>query len=350
MQIKTKHRVISQDSPTYIIAEIGSNFDRSIDKAKKMIDLAIEVGADCAKFQSFKPSKIVSATGFGSTNEGFQSRWKKPVTEVYQDAMLPREWHQELANYCTKQGIDFSSSPYDTEAVDMLVELDVDYIKIGSGEVNNIPFIRYAASKGKPLIVAVGATTLSEIDEMVQAIEAEGNENFALLQCVTNYPSDFPDANIRVIQTLASAYGKLVGYSDHTPGHTVPLGAVALGARIIEKHFTDDKTQEGPDHLFALNPEEFATMVREIRNLEQALGTGRKRIYQSEETTQILQKRSLYAIQPIKKGQKITTDMVAPLRPAKGIAPKHLSVVVGAQAQKDWDADTPVTWDLIIKR
>lgn len=350
MRIKTKNRIISDDSPTYIIAEIGSNFNGSLEKAKEMIDLAVEVGADCAKFQSFKPNKIVSQKGFGDQNQGFQSKWKKPVFEVYQNAMLPREWHKELMDYCLSRNIDFSSSPYDKEAVDLLVDLGVDYLKIGSGEVSNLPFISYVAQQHKPLMIGVGASTLAEIDEMVDTIEAAGNEDYLLMQCVTNYPAPFDEAHIRVVETLKQAYGKLVGYSDHTPGHTVPLGAVTLGAKVIEKHFTDNKKQEGPDHAFAMDPDDFSTMVREIRNLEKALGSGRKKIYKTESVTQILQRRSLYSVKPIKKGEVITTDMVEALRPAKGLAPKYIDVVVGSVAVRDWEADRPITWDLIIEK
>lgn len=350
MKITTKTRVISEDSPAYLIAEIGSNFNGDLKKAKRMIDLAVEVGADCAKFQTFKPSKIVSERGFGETNKGFQAKWKKPVYEVYKDAMLPREWHRELMEYCATKNIDFSSSPYDKEAVDLLMDLDVDYIKIGSGEVSNLPFIKYVAQQNKPLLIGVGASTLAEIDEMVSTIEETGNQNYVLMQCVTNYPAPFEEAHIRVVETLQKAFGKLTGYSDHTPGHTVPLGAITLGAKVIEKHFTDDKKQEGPDHAFAMDPDDFSKMVQEVRNLEKALGSSRKIIYSTEAETQILQRRSLYAVKPIKKGSVITEDMVEALRPAKGLPPKFLSVVLGSVAVKDWQADTPITWDLIIDK
>jgi len=289
LRIKTHTRIISNQSPTYIIAEIGSNFDGSLKKALKMIDLAAEVGADCAKFQSFLPDKIISKSGFGKTRRGFQAKWTKPVYQVYKEASLPREWHVKLKRHCDKRSIDFVSSPYDTAAVDLLVDIGTPFLKIGSGEVTNLEFIRYVARAKKPLLISVGSVTLAEIDEMMQVIRKAGNERVVLLQCVTNYPSPFEDANIRFIETLRSAFGVMVGYSDHTPGHTVPLGAVALGAKVIEKHFTDNKQGQGPDHPFALDLREFATMIKEIRNLEKALGTGVKTIYPSESETQILQ-------------------------------------------------------------
>lgn len=346
-KIKISNKFISSENPTYIIAEIGSNFDRSLRKAKKMVDLAVEVGADCAKFQSFLPDKIVSKKGFGSKRSSFQSKWKKPVYDIYKDAVFPREWHQELNAYCKQKNVDFASSPYDREAVDLLEDIDVAFYKIGSGEVSNLEFIEYVASKGKPLLIGVGASTLGEIEEMMEVIKKTGNEEIVLLQCVTNYPSPFVDANIRVLETLRSAFGVMVGYSDHTPGHTVPLGAVALGAKVIEKHFTDDKTREGPDHAFALDPREFKTMVQEIRHLEEALGSGIKTIYPSEQETKVLQRRSLYSAVDIKKGEKITREMITALRPVKGVLPKYKNIFIGKIAQKNLLADSPVNWDLI---
>ena len=347
LKIKTQTRIISDQSPVYIIAEIGSNFDGSLKKAFKMIDLAAKVGADCAKFQSFLPDKIISKSGFGKTRNSFQAKWTKPVYQVYKEASLPREWHVQLKRYCDKRSIDFASAPYDTAAVDLLVDIGVPFLKIGSGEVSNLEFIRYVARTKKPLLISVGSVTLAEIDEMMQVIRKTGNERVLLLQCVTNYPSPFEDANIRFIETLRSAFGVMVGYSDHTPGHTVPLGAVTLGAKVIEKHFTDNKQGHGPDHPFALDPNEFATMVKEIRNLEMALGSGVKTVYASEAETQVLQRRSLYSAVDIKSGQMITRDMLTILRPAKGVQPKLIDVFVGKLAQRDLAADSPVNWDLI---
>lgn len=346
-KIKISNKFISSENPTYIIAEIGSNFDRSFDKAKRMVDLAVEVGADCAKFQSFLPDKIVSKRGFGSKRSSFQSKWKKPVYEIYKDAVFPREWHKELNMYCKQKNIDFASSPYDKEAVDLLDDIGVPFYKIGSGEVSNLEFIEYVASKGKPMLIGVGASTLGEIEEMMEVIKKIGNEKVVLLQCVTNYPSPFEDANIKVLETLKSAFGVIVGYSDHTPGHTVSLGAVTLGAKVIEKHFTDNKTNEGPDHLFALDSNEFKAMVEEIRNLEKALGSGAKTIYSSEQETKILQRRSLYSIVDIKKGKRITEEMITALRPAKGVLPKYKKIFINKIAQKNLPADSPVNWDLI---
>lgn len=346
-EIKTRFRTISQNHPTYIIAEIGSNFDRNLMKAKYMVDLAKEAGADCAKFQSFLPDKIVSKSGFDKMHLSFQSKWKKSVYEVYQDAVLPREWHQKIMDHCKRRKMDFSSAPYDIEAVDLLESLHIPFYKIGSGEVSNLEFIRYVAKKNLPMFIGVGASTLGDIEDMINTIKSTGNSKVVLMQCVTNYPSPFEDANINALKTLQSAFGMMTGYSDHTPGHTVPLGAIALGAKIIEKHFTDNKNNSGPDHPFALNPMEFQTMVNEIRNLEKALGSGIKTIYTSEQETKILQRRSLYSAIKIKKGDKIKEHMITLLRPAKGLSPKFKSIFIGKIAQIDLPEDHLIDWDLI---
>jgi len=329
MKIKTWTRNISPESPTYIIAEIGSNFDGNLKKAYRLIDLAKKCGADCAKFQSFVPEKIVSKGGFGEQRSSFQSKWKKPVYDVYKDAALPRSWHKKLAGHCKKKQIDFASSPYDKEAVDSLVATKIPYLKIGSGEVTNLDFIKCVAATKKPLLISVGASTLAEIDEVMQVVQAKGKREVVLLQCVTNYPSPIEDANLNVLNTLKNTFKVMVGYSDHTPGHTVVLGAVALGAKVIEKHFTDDKKSEGPDHPFAMDTQDFKTMVEEIRKLELAMGNGIKTIYPSEKMTKILQRRSLYTTREINRGEVIRKDMLTVLRPAKGLAPKYLEVFIG---------------------
>ncbi|HDS08622.1 MAG TPA: flagellar biosynthesis protein FlgA, partial [Firmicutes bacterium] len=213
-----KGRFIGEGAPVYIIAEIGSNFDRSLVKAKEMIDLAKSVGADVAKFQSFQAEKIVSAEGFKNLKISFQSKWKKSVFQVYRDAEFPRAWHKQIVDYCRKQKIDFMTAPYDHAAVDLMEELDLPLFKIGSGEIDNLDFLRYIAGKGKPILLSVGASSLGEIDRAVETIVKSGNDKLILMQCITNYPSPFEDANIRVLESLKSTFGFPVGYSDHTPG------------------------------------------------------------------------------------------------------------------------------------
>jgi len=266
---------------------------------------------------------------------------------VYSDAMFPREWHGEISECCRKKSIDFISAPYDKEAVDLLEQIGVPAYKIGSGDVTFLSLVRYIAEKGKPIIMGSGACTLGEIEEAVSTIRAAGNEDIILLQCVTNYPSPFEHANIRAMAAMAETFDVMVGYSDHTSGSVVPLGAVALGARVIEKHFTLDKSREGPDHPFAMDVLEMATMIRNIRLLEQALGSKIKEITPADAETQIIQRRSLFSKVKIPVGTVITEDMIEALRPQTGILPKYLSLVVGRNAKTDISEGEPITWDKI---
>lgn len=345
-KIRIGNRWVGEGEPVYIIAEIGSNFDGSLAQAKKMVDLAKQAGADAAKFQSFLPDKIIARKAF-ERKSSFQARWKKSVYQVYSDAVFPREWHREIAGYCAEKGIDFLSSPYDREAVDLLDEIGVPAFKIGSGDITFLSLVEYIAKKGKPVILGTGASSMGEIEEAVNVIRAAGNQDLILLQCVTNYPSPFEDANIRAMVTIGETFGTPVGYSDHTPGSVVPLGAVALGACVIEKHFTSDKKLAGPDHPFAMDVADMTSMVKDIRLLEKALGSSVKQLTASEKETAVLQRRCLFASVRIPAGTVITAGMIEPLRPATGIPPKYLDFVVGRKARADIEAGQPITWDKI---
>jgi sialic acid synthase SpsE len=345
-RIRIGERWVGEGEPTYIIAEIGSNFDGSLEQAKRLVDLAKEVGADAAKFQSFLPDKIIAKKGF-ETKTSFQARWEKSVYEVYSEASLPREWHEELAEYCHKTGIHFLSSPYDKEAVDMLDKIGVPAFKIGSGDITFLPLIEYIAKKNRPILLGTGASSIGEIEEAVNTIKAAGNQDIVLLQCITNYPSPFEYANIRAMVTLKETFQVPTGYSDHTPGSVVPLGAVALGACVIEKHFTFDKTRKGPDHPFAMDVPGMAAMIRDIRLLEAALGSPIKQLTPVETETVILQRRSLFSKVDIPAGTAITADMIKPLRPAIGITPQYIHLVVGRKAKVDIPEGEPLTWEKI---
>ena len=337
MEIKLGNKLIGDGHPAYIIAEVGSNFDGNFDRAKRLIELAKDAGADSVKFQYFYTSKIICPEGFKG-NSSFQSKWKKSVAEVYKEAEFPREWQKSLIKYSKERGIDFSSSPYDFDAVDLMSESEIPYIKIGSGEITNIPFLKYVAKKGKPVILATGASDMDEIKEAVEAIRSEGNSEIILLQCVTNYPSPVKDANIRAMQLLREKFGCLVGYSDHTndPGNIVPLGAVALGACVIEKHFTDDRTRNGPDHPFAMDHHQFKSMVQEVRLLEASLGEKEKKVYPSEVETKILQRRGIHAAKDIVKGKILEKSDLEILRPAPegGVLPKDYENALGKKIKR----------------
>ena len=235
-EIKIGNKIIGENYPTYFIAEIGANFDKNIDKAKKLIDAAKAAGADCAKFQTFSTPKIVSEGGFSRMQlKGVHGSWGRTVSDVFKDAEFPVEWHKEISDYCKEVGIDFSTSPYYKEAVDLCIELDVPFIKIGSGEITWLEMLEYIAGKGKPVMLATGDATMSEIDDAIRAIESTGNKDVILMQCITNYPSKIESANVNIIKTYQSAYNILTGYSDHAPGHVVALASVVIGGRVIEK-------------------------------------------------------------------------------------------------------------------
>lgn len=339
-------RLVGEGQPAYFIAEIGANFDGSLEKAKKLALTAKEAGADCAKFQTFTSEKIVSAKGFARMKlKGVHGSWGRPVNEVFKDAEFPRAWHKELMNYCKKIGITFSSAPYDREGVDLLDDLGVDFIKIGSGEITWLEELEYIAKKGRPMILATGDGTLAEVDEAVATIERTGNNKLILLQCITNYPSKIESANINVIKTYQTAFDIITGYSDHTPGDVVPLGTIALGGKVIEKHFTLNRNDKGPDHPHSMEPQEFKEMVRKAHLLEHALGSSRKEVVAEESETVIVQRRALYAKRTIRKGQKLTKHDIIELRPALGILPKYKSVVVGKKVATTISAGEPIYWD-----
>ncbi len=341
---------------TYIIAEVGSNFDGNLNRAKRLADLAKELGADAYKIQNFLAPKIVSAVGFANLQIAFQASWDKPVVEVYQQAEFPRAWLQEVSDHCGSIGIDFFSSPYDVAAVDLLEQIKVPAYKIGSGEIDNVPFLQYVAKTGKPIIMGVGASTMSEVEDAVSAVRKAGNDNIILLQCVTGYPSPIADANVRAMLTLKEKFGVLVGYSDHTigpaqkgddplDGLTVPLASVALGAVVIEKHFTDDPLRKGPDHAFAMGPDAFRKMVNGIRAIEKSLGDGIKDLAPSEKETSVIQRRGIYAAKLIQKGERIERTHLELLRPAVGLRPAELDSVIGKKAQRNIPAGAPLQHD-----
>lgn len=344
--IRIGRRVVGAEHPTLIIADIGANFDGDLEKAKSLARAVKDSGGDVVKIQSFLAKKIVSGSGFASMKlKGVHGSWGRPVDEVFKDAEFPRKWHKEFFSYCKKIGIMASSSPWDFEAVDLLEECGVDFYKIGSGDITWLEFVEYIAKKGKPVILATGASTLAEVDEAVRVIEGTGNRNLILLQCITNYPSKIKSANLNVVKTYQTAFGVITGYSDHSPGDTVVLGSTALGGKVIEKHFTLDKTAQGPDHPHSMEPKEFETMVRRVREMENALGSSSKGVVAEESETVIVQRRGLTVAKTLKKGDTLKkTDIIA-LRPALGIYPKYKEVIIGKKLKKNLRAGDPIHWE-----
>lgn len=325
---------VGNGAPFYTIAEIGSNFDRSIDKAKRLVDLAIEAGADAVKFQSFKAESLVSDEGFKNLSiGGYQAEWKQSVTEVYKNAEFPTDWHQIIFDYCKEKNITFLSAPYDKEAVDLLDKMGMSVFKIGSGDITWLEMLDYIAKKGKPMIIATGASTVEEVENAVSTIKNAGNDQIILLQCVTNYPASFDNVNLKVLELFKEKFNCPVGYSDHTPGSTVAVGTVALGGCMIEKHFTDDKTLPGPDHGFAMDPVDFKQMVNDIRHMEKILGTKTKKIYPEEQEQYISMKRGLRASKDLHAGTTITRQDIELLRPCETETLKadKLNTIIGGK-------------------
>lgn len=348
--IQIAERKIGPSHPTYFIADIGANHDGDLERAKDLIYLVAEAGADAAKFQNFRAPEIVSDFGFTHMNSqvSHQAKWKKSVFEVYQGASIPFEWTPELGETCDDAGIHYFSSPYDFAAVDEL-ERFFPAIKIGSGDITWIEIIDRIASKGKPVLLATGASTIGDVQRAVEAVLAV-NQQLVLLQCNTNYTGstdNFDHIHLNVLRTYGSMYPDVVlGLSDHTPGHATVLGAVALGARVVEKHFTDDNNREGPDHPFAMNPTTWKEMVDRTRELERALGSSQKFVAGNEQETIVIQRRCLRAARDIKAGERLTRDMIKVLRPATpdAVMPYELGAVIGTTAQVDIPAGDALRW------
>jgi sialic acid synthase SpsE len=350
MEFKIGERSVGGNNPTYFIADIAANHDGDLERAKLLIRLAKEAGADAAKFQNFRAAKIVSDYGFKKFGSqlSHQSTWKKSVFEVYEGASVSFNWTPILKEECDKVGIDYFSSPYDFGAVDML-EPYVPAYKIGSGDISWLEALEYMARKGKPVLLATGASHIGEVQNAVHAITTI-NPELVLMQCNTNYTAsleNFDHIHLRVLETYKTMFPNVVlGLSDHTSGHATVLGAVALGARVVEKHFTDDTSREGPDHKFAMDPNTWAAMVENTRQLERALGSADKVVADNETDTVVVQRRCLRAARDIKAGEVLTREMIDVLRPQQpgAILPNELKKVIGTSAVKDITAGQEISW------
>jgi sialic acid synthase SpsE len=350
MHIQIGAHTIGDNYPTYFIADISANHDGDLERARVLIQLAKEAGADAAKFQNFRAPHIVSDYGFRSLGEqlSHQSTWKKSVFEVYQDASIPFEWTPILKKECDLAGIDYFSSPYDFDAIDMLDEFVPAY-KIGSGDINWLEALERVALKGKPVILASGASNIGEVQQAVRTILAK-NPQLVLMQCNTNYTAsleNFNFINLRVLSTYRVMFPEVIlGLSDHTPGHATVLGAVTFGARVIEKHFTDDNSRVGPDHPFSMTPVTWRDMVDRTRELERALGSPEKIVAANEQQTVIVQRRCLRAARDIQAGEALTREMIAVLRPATpgAILPDELEALIGTTALKGIPAGKELRW------
>jgi sialic acid synthase SpsE len=346
-------RVVGDGQPTYFIADIAANHDGELERAVALINLAARAGADAAKFQNFQASKIVSDLGFRGLGDrqSHQASWKRSVFEVYQSASIPFEWTPTLVQACREAGIDYFTSPYDFEAVDELAG-SMPAIKIGSGDITWIEIVERIASKGKPVLLATGAADIGDVQRAVAAVHRH-NDQLVLMQCNTNYTGsdeNFDYINLNVLRTYETMWPDVVlGLSDHTPGLTTVLGAVALGARAVEKHMTDDRGREGPDHRFSMDPTGWREMVDRTRELERALGSGDKRVADNERETVVLQRRCVRAARDIRAGEVVTRDLINVLRPAPAgsIGAHEIDGVVGATAGADIPMGQALSWRIL---
>ncbi len=343
--------VIGHDAPVYFIADIGANHDGDLSRAKDLIHKCAEAGAQAAKFQNFVASKIVSKRGFEDMGSklSHQSKWKKSVYEVYEDASISRDWTQTLKETCDRAGVEYFTSPYDFESVDH-VDPFVRAYKIGSGDITWPEMLAYIAAKKKPVMLATGASSAEDVARAM-AILSKSCDQLVLMQCNTNYtgsPENFRYVNLNVLRDFARLYPQaILGLSDHTTGHATVLGAVALGARVVEKHFTDDNARTGPDHAFAMNPATWREMVNRTRELEQSLGDGIKRIEANETQSVQVQRRGLRATRDLPTGHRLAAGDLEALRPipADGIEPYRLSELVGKTLARALDKGAHITMD-----
>ena len=338
---------VGPDQACFIIAEAGVNHNGDLEKALGLIDAAAEGGADAVKFQTFVAERLV-------TRDAPKAAYQKQTTEdtESQYEMLRRlelspEAHGRLMDRCKRKGILFLSTPFDEESAELLEKLDVAAFKVSSGDITNLPFLSHLARKNRPMIISTGMADLKEVESAVSEIESTGNHNIILLQCVSSYPANPADANLRAMGTMEKAFGAPVGYSDHTPGIAVAIAAVALGACVIEKHLTLDRSLPGPDHHASLEPDELRMMVEGIRAAEAALGHGRKEPARIETNTAAVARKSLIAARDIPAGTILTEEMIAIKRPGTGLPPSMRADLVGRVARTDIAVNTIIALELL---
>ena len=349
-EIQIENKMIGMSHPTYFIADVAANHDGDLERAKDLIYLCAEAGADAAKFQHFTANTIVSDQGFKSLGgqQSHQSKWKKSVFDIYQDASINQDWTPILKETCDKAGVTFLTSPYSYELVDEVDDFLSAY-KIGSGDITWLGIIEYIASKGKPVLLATGASTLKEVDIAMSTLLYR-TDDIVLMQCNTNYTAsleNFKYINLNVLKEYSRRYPKtILGLSDHTPGHATVLGAVTLGARVIEKHFTDDVYREGPDHKFSMDFDSWKNMVNRTRELEFALGTDIKKVELNEKETVVVQRRAIRAKRNLLKGEIITKDMIEVLRPCPNdaIPPYDIEKVLNKTLTLDITSGDYIKW------
>ena len=338
-------RFIGEEAPTYIVAEMSANHNMDFDRAKAIIKAAADAGADAIKIQTYTPDTIT----IDSDKPAFRTKgiWEgRTLYELYGKAYTPWEWQQELKEYAISCGIDFFSSPFDLTAVDFLEKLDVPIYKVASFEINDIPFIRKIARTGKPVIMSTGIAYLEDIDMAVRTCQEEGNNKVILLKCISSYPAPYENMNLKVIPNMEQTFDCICGLSDHSMGSEIAVAAVALGAKVIEKHFTLCRADGGEDSQFSMEPQEFGEMVRQIRNVEKALGYPTYELNKEQLESRIYS-RSLFVVKDIKAGEKFTEENVRSIRPGIGLHTKHWDDILGKKARCDIEKGTPMDWKYV---
>ena len=324
-----------------IIAEAGVNHNGSLETAKQLVDAAAEAGADTVKFQTFSADRLVTISARKAEYQNQTTDASESQHSMLRKLELSSEMHEELNAYCTQCGIEFFSTGFDTQSIDMLAELGIEQFKIPSGEITNLPYLRHIGNYGKPVILSTGMATLEEIKAALEILETSGTPQnlITVLHCNTEYPTPVEDVNLRAMLSIREALGVAVGYSDHTLGIEVPIAAVAMGATVIEKHFTLDRNLPGPDHRASLEPNELKALVQAIRNIEKAQGDGIKRPSPSEMKNMSIVRKSLIAAIDIRAGESFTNTNLAVKRPGTGISPMRWDEVIGRSAIRDFEAD-----------
>lgn len=325
----------------FIIAEAGVNHNGDIELAKELIDAAAEAGADLVKFQTFNANSLVTRTAKKADYQNKSTDSKESQHEMLRRLELTAEMHIELIEHCATRNIGFFSTGFDIESIDLLVSLGQDHFKVPSGEITNLPYLRHIGRLGKAVIISTGMATMGEIEAAIEALEQAGTprENITVLHCTTEYPTPMAEVNLCAMQSIHAAFGVTIGYSDHTSGIEVAIAAVALGAKVIEKHFTLDRNLPGPDHKASLEPQELKAMVAAIRNIEIALGDGIKRLTPSEARNKPIARKSLVASQTIKAGEIFSEQNITTKRPGTGISPMRWDEIIGRTALRDFAAD-----------
>jgi len=345
--IKLGRKVISKHSPVFVIAEAGVNHNGNPDMARALIKEAHACKADSVKFQTYKAERVVTESAPKAKYQLGTTEASQSQLDMLREIELKPEQHRELKLYAEKSEMVFLSTPYNSEDVDLLEHIGVLAYKVASGQIIEYPFLRKIASTGKPIFMSTGMATLAEVDTALRTILKEGNDQVVLLQCTTNYPSRFEDANLRALQTLRSAFGVLVGYSDHTIGDETAIAAVALGAKVIEKHFTLDKDLPGPDHSSSMTPGELKCLVEKIRRVESSLGSGKKEPCAIEMENSAGMRRSITASCGISKGEEITPEKITFKRPATGLSHEFYDIIIGKHAARDILSDEQLQMDMI---